>query len=582
MTGAAPFVGNRFLGATWRGEPPPAPLSRLRSATRGWACTEGAGWLVASEHGSALARCRDTALAMTLDRALLGGFKLRSIAEVVESLAAQGSSVLSDAPAPFRAIWADAASGTVGACTDRYGLGQIFIGGGEDFRVIASSATLVADVLDAPLSAEALAGYATFGGFIGRETPFAGVRKLGARESASSSQGGLSIDLRTPPSTRPPPLTEAFRLAVTERLSAVPDAELELSGGLDSRLILGAMPRDARAGRAAITIGTEADPSSDVLVARDLAAREALSWSLLDVGGLARIGADELDVVVGRAAAGYDHMANPIDKIALILAGRDRVVGARFGGQNGEILRGFYYPGQPLGAAPSEALARRLIDWRLTTNDGVAVDVLSPAFGGELRAAAVARMTDMLMGFDGPWGRVLDQFYLEQRMQNWVGNSTGHRLMNHMPLYPFFDDRVVDAAMALPASDKLNSGAAYRLLRDIDPHLANIPLADGVVPGRVPRTSIGRFITSLGVDAGKAAGRLQRVLGRKRRATLGSQTIAQQWRALGLHARLPIEALARSGVFDERFLQAVATGQRLPDRPALGLLMLVSSLEGPR
>jgi hypothetical protein len=159
-----------------------------------------------------------------------------------------------------------------------------------------------------------------------------------------------------------------------------------------------------------------------------------------------------------------------------------------------------------------------------------------------------------------------------------VGNSAGHRLMSHMPLYPFFDDRVVDAAMALPPRAKLNSAVAYRLLSAIDDKLARLPLADGVVPAQVPTTPLGHAIENLRVDAGKAAARLGRVLRRSRRATLGSQTLTQQWHSLGLYRSLPLDRLARSGVFDERYLENVGRGAAAPDRPTLGLLELVASL----
>lgn len=575
------FPGNRFIGAHWSTGAEPTALARLRTLTAGWARAEGPGWLVASEQEASIVEAEGVTLALSLDRVpLCEPPRLWPIAELVRELARTGPALFSSAAAPFRAVWRDADG--VHAWTDPYGLGQIFTGSAEGLAVVASSATLLADVLNAPISPESLAGYATFGTFIAQETPFAGISKLGAGRQVSLRQGRVATSAYSRTSRQPLPLTEAFLAAVETLLVVAPDAELELSGGLDSRLILAAMPPAARRGRRAITIGVETEPSKDVTVARDLAAREGLVWSMLDVGGVAALSADELSGLLRRAVVGYDHMANPVDKVALIVAGRERAVDARFGGQNGEILRGFYYPGQPLDATPSEALAQRLIDWRLTTNDGVGAGALSASYAGEFRMAARQRMTTLLMSFGGTWGQTLDRFYLEQRMQNWVGNSAGNRLMSHVPLYPFFDVRVVEAAMALPPREKLNSAVAYRLLRDIDDNLARLPLADGVVPAKVPTTPLGHTINNIWMDAGKVTARLGRMLRRSRRPTLGSQTLTQTWHSLGLYRSLPFDRLTRSGVFDERYLEDVSHGAAIPDRATLGLLELVASLTESR
>jgi len=580
VTGPAAYPGNRFIGASWRPGADTGALDRLRAATAGWARAEGPGWLLASERPGAFAATEAVAVALTLDRAFdRAAATFRTPAETASALAKEGATALAGMAAPFRAAWADRAEATVHGETDRFGLGQMFMGSVDGFAAVASSATLLANVLGAPLSPETLAGYAAFGGFIAEETPFAGVTKLLAGSRTTLRDGRVATTAAPAETRQSGDLVEAFRAAVSAMLRAAPDAELELSGGLDSRLILAAMPPDARQGRSAITIGVAGEPSDDVTVARALAEREGLSWTFLDAGGIAAFTPDLLDDLLSQAVAGYDHMANPLDKAALIVAGHGRSVQARFGGQNGEILRGFYYVGQPLDAAPTEALARRLIDWRLKANDRVDETLLSADLRGDLRAAAEARMSRLLLSQGGTWSETLDRFYLAQRMQNWVGNSTGNRLMDHAPLYPFFDSAVVDAAMATPAGEKLNSRAAYRLLCDLDMTLARRPLADGVVPASLPTTRLGQRLSDLRLDAGKALKRVRRKLAGAGRPTLGSQTVAQHWQRLGLHHRLPVDRLAGSGLFDTGALERIGSGQWLPDRPSLGFLLLVAGLE---
>ena len=574
------FPGNRFLGASWRPGADPATIARLRAAVAGWAVVEGAGWLLASEQARCFAQAGSRSVALGGPRAFdRNAASFPDAAAVAAGLARYGASALGGMAPPFRAAWADESANAVHADTDLFGLGPVFLASEGGFVALSSSATLLARVMAAAPAAAALAAFALFGGFLGQETPFAGVTKLSANSSVTLMNGGLTVEPKTPAAEPSANAAEALRASVGAMLKAVPDAELELSGGLDSRLILAAMPPEERRGRSAITIGVAGEPSQDVTVAQVIAEAEGLNWSLLDAGAIAGLDAAGLDQLLTRATAAYDHMANPVDKVALITAGAGRSVRARFGGQNGEILRGFYYAGQPLDAPPSEALARRLVSWRLTANDKVDENILAPGARGELRVAAEERMVALLLSFGGNWGETLDRFYLAQRMQNWVGNSVGNRLLEHVPLYPFFDPAFVAASMATPAAQKLNSRAAYRLLTELDMPLARRRLAGGGVPAAVPGSRLATRLADLRLDLDRVAGRLRRRLAGQGRATLGSQTVSQHWHRLKLHERLPVDRLARTGLFDETALARISAGHWLPDRPTLGFLLVAAGLE---
>jgi asparagine synthase (glutamine-hydrolysing) len=360
-------------------------------------------------------------------------------------------------------------------------------------------------------------------------------------------------------------------------LRAAPGAELELSGGLDSRMILAAMPPEARRGRSTITIGVPEEPSDDMKVAQGVAAAEGLNWSVLDVGGVARLDDEGLDELLRLATEGYDHMANPLEKTALIMAGRGRAPFARFGGQNGEILRGFYYPRQPLTAKTSDALARQLIGLRVAVNDRVDPAVLSPK-ARELIPQAEERLVRQMLGMGETWGEALDRLYLEHRMQNWVGNAASSRLVEYVPLYPFFDPDVLSAAFAIAPAEKLNSRAAYRLITTLDPALAKRPLANGPVPAAQPKSALGARLADLSLDVSRVTDRLKRRLLRRARQTLGSVTVIDQWRRFELRKRLPMHALASTGLFDEAALKRIAGGESTPDRPTLGFLLVAGSL----
>lgn len=580
MTGAPPeFPGNRFVGASWRPGADADLLARLRRSTTGWAIAEGPGWLIASEKAEPFAENSGASVALGRARFFdrrAGRFP--GAADIAATLAAQGTGAIDSMAPPFRAVWADRNSGVVRGEVDLFGLGHVFVSSGEGWAMLASSSTLLADIVAAPLSPESLTGFALFGSFLALDTPFSGITKLAGGSTAALEDGRLIVATTHSVNAPEGSALDAFRDTVRTMVDAVPEAELELSGGLDSRLILAAMTCEQRQGRRAITLGVAEAPSPDVTVARGIAQKEGLNWSLLDVGNISALNATALHDLLSRAVAGYDHMGNPVEKVAFMMAGAGRKLSARFGGQNGETLRGFYYAAQPLEARPSDALARRLVSWRLLANDQTQEWILAPTKRRELRANIEQRTIDLLLSFGGTWGHTLDKFYLKQRMQCWAGVSAGTRIVEHTPLYPFFDPDFVAAAMATPSADKLNSKAAYRLLVDLDPSLARLPLADGVTPAHAPATRLGGQVADLGLNSKKLMGRIARRLRGASHSTLGSETVNQRWHRLKLYERLPLHGLTSTGMFDEAALEKIGRGDLLPDRATLGFLLVMAGL----
>ncbi|HEY0438325.1 MAG TPA: hypothetical protein VGC92_16910, partial [Phenylobacterium sp.] len=250
MSGAAGFAGNRFVGASWRPGADGELIARLRRLTASWSVRSGDGWLIASERPGAFAETDGVALAMGRDQAFdRGAETLADAADLVARLAGAGPSALGSMAPPFRAAWVETAKGVIHADIDTFGLGQLFLGQGDGFAGLSSSATLLADVLGAPLSPESLAAYAAFGNFLCGESPYAGVARLDAGASATLALGRLTTADRPLPTHPGGSVRETFAAAVGAMLKAAPDAEIGLSGGLDSRVVLAAIPRDQRRGR---------------------------------------------------------------------------------------------------------------------------------------------------------------------------------------------------------------------------------------------------------------------------------------------------------------------------------------------
>jgi hypothetical protein len=71
--------------------------------------------------------------------------------------------------------------------------------------------------------------------------------------------------------------------------------------------------------------------------------------------------------------------------------------------------------------------------------------------------------------------RKVDHLYLRYRIGRWIVGSHTATLMNSPSYQPFFDNRVVREALALPAEWRHSEEPFYHLIRLLEPSLAEIP-----------------------------------------------------------------------------------------------------------
>jgi asparagine synthase (glutamine-hydrolysing) len=246
---------------------------------------------------------------------------------------------------------------------------------------------------------------------------------------------------------------------------------------------------------------------------------------------------------------------------------------ARFSGQNGEIMRGFYYPGQPLGAMASPALARRVIDWRIISNDVVSAAMFDPAWLADTRAAVSARLERLLVEPALPWADALDRFYLEQRMHRWCGAAVSATLGERPVLLPFFDADVLALARATPAADKAGSRFVARDIVRLDPALAAIRLASGMVPAAIARGGIGSRVGRARQFASKAGAKIRQQLAGRDVATARSITTAALVMAHKLHHGIDVQKMAELNIFSLPALEDFARGTADMTRSTVGFLL---------
>lgn len=543
----------------------------------GWTVVEGPGWFIAANREDCIAQVGERVVASPaphlIDRAQ--GRRL-SLHDACERLTQTGSALLDDLAPPYRLLTGHRGNNRVEAHFDHFGLGHMFEGRKGDTLFTSSSVRLVAEAIGARPDIAALLGYSQIGVFPFSATPYEGVLKL----LPGDAWGEEYAEPRkvVPLHTLQHEVETSFREAVQALLTAAPDASLELSGGLDSRLILAALTPEQRRGRAALTLGSPGEVSQDLLIASRLSSANDLAHRISQPPSSPWEDPEALFATLETACLGYQCMGNPVDKATLLANGDDSEGLSRFSGQNGEILRGFYHAMQPLGARASDALWASLTDWRLIANDRVPARFLSDHACDEAIPAARKSFLAELSQFDGEWGQVIDRLYLRLRMQAWVGNAASSNLVKRTMLMPFFDRQFVKAAMALPAAARSNSHAAYRLLADIDPVLAAVPLDSGSAPADILNPGLGTKLAGLRRNAGKLATKLGQRLRPRPGTALGGAAIVEAWHHHRGFERLDMERLAALGIFDPAMLEALQSGQATPDRSELGFLLVCNNL----
>jgi asparagine synthase (glutamine-hydrolysing) len=365
--------------------------------------------------------------------------------------------------------------------TDHLGMKHLYWVQTDAYVAVSTSAAVLASLTGTGVDELAVAHFALLGFPLGNETMFQGVHKVRGGTDVTLARGVLTQCERIVPPAEPVHSgPQAVSRAVQELMAANPDASLELSGGLDSRVVLAAIPRSARRNLVAITVGP--DDGDDVRIARHLAVREGLDHVVIGGAAEAVGGPDGARRRVEDAARSRDFMANP-----LVGAITDRVEtmtppGPRFSGVNGEYVRGFYYPGTVPWGSISAGNVNRLLRWRMLTNDRVADALFVP----DWIAAQSRSFADWLRKDLSETALSLrpatDEFYLKHRVAGWAGPAYSHAVTQRTVLAPFLHPAFLAWAASTKPTERAGSRAMARALRVLDPGLADVPLAGGIRP----------------------------------------------------------------------------------------------------
>ena len=501
--------------------------------------------------------------------------------EIAEAWFSRDDRSFSRFAAPFALCGRRYPGGKFSALTDRYGLAHLFGWQGQGVCAISSSALVIGNAFGLEQDAEAIGEYGLLGHYLGSATAVQGVRKskpgmMLEMESGQLSSSAVMVPAEIIPTARMECIDQgisALRESVSTYIEAFPECDIELSGGIDSRLLLAAIPKSKRRLHTAVTLGTAG--SMDCKVARELAGLNGMRHKVIDIDSASEVTRDDLIEFLHMASLRHGHAGNPIDKLTLEIVRSQLGTGPRLSGQNGEIARGFYYPGQPLQGGFSRKRHTRLSNWRLTGNDTVRQTILSEDFRHHARAALMRNTRSALQAHES-WPAALDQLYLGERMQRWCGCSISAAYADRAVLMPFFHPAFVNWSLASPAREKLGSRLACKLMTSIAPELASVPLDSGAKPSQIAGSGFNNQIRSSLLLGNKVIKRIFRQATGKQRHNMGTKSLTQKLQEAGVLSVLDWSALRSSDIFDEAVLDGIENGLLPLDRASLGFLISVS------
>ena len=503
-------------------------------------------------------------------------------AQLLDRLRTQPSGSLAGIVPPFAACWRTDASSPFVAATDACGLHHLYCYQGPGWAAVSSSSLVLAMLAGEAMDPDTISTYAFAGYYLGRDTPYRNVRKLGAGTLCELAGGTLQLrryvddDVRSPAFSTMDEAVEQGRQALAESvlacLDAHPDPSMELSGGLDSRGVLAAVPAARRSALRAVTLGEPGAP--DVVIAQRIARQIGIDHQIVDISAMRDMDPSELLASAHEASRRVDFTGDPIDLAVhnWVEARVEQV--PRLTGANGEFGRGFFYPGQREHGSATDDLVAGLVRWRLFTNNAVDPAILKPEFAAAARDHATKQVRSIFGGLSGSWLRTTDEYYLAQRMQRWAGIEYTASGRTRTILAPYFDPRYLAWARRATPEQKRGDRLFTAVLAGLDRELGDVPIDIGrLTPAQLAWPRPQDRAKKAWLFMSKAAHKVRQQIGRADKATEISHVVAGHITRAWAAPPDALAALEAVEFLDHDAVRAVASDRRAVNPPTVSFLV---------
>lgn len=453
--------------------------------------------------------------------------------------------ILTTLTPPFAIVSCRGESHPVVAATDYLGYRQFYYYQGDGWAAISTSSLALARCAGADLDRESLAARSLLGFHLSGASPYAGVRKLGPGGICVLADGklhlgryvddGSLVEHRSEPFTAElvHDVANFLREVTRDHLEQHPELVLQLSGGLDSRIQLAAIPSQLRPGLRSLTLCQSGSP--DANIARHLALTNKLDHQELSLEPIGYIDPATAHALVCRAALRHDCSGDPLAQAVLDWAEGQLGTEPRIHGAGGEFARGFYYPGQRQHQQGNTALVDRLAKWRLFTNEPVESACMGQSRAEWAQETTLVQLRRIFNLYNGDWLSATDAFYLRERMAHWAGARLSVASTERTLLGSLMHPKFVSLVQQCPPEYKRGSRFMAQVLYELDPGLARIPLDSGYVPVQLADSGLVAHVRSCHVTARKVMNKARRQLSHTGRPGTGASLLAsrvlEHWRS---------------------------------------------------
>lgn len=400
-----------------------------------------------------------------------------------------------------------ATGGRVDVITDPLGRLHLYEAQWRSTRLVSTSSLVLAALMNASWNPMAIREFLALGYVLGEHSLFEGIRKL---EPASVTSQRLMGDheptrrtywrvsdwvydgSRQPVTDSVDRLAQSLRKSVHDVFAAYQRPAMDLTGGFDSRALLGAALREHAAERiAAVVSGPKTSP--DVVSAKAIAERYSLHFSRRDseppdTGRWWGLAQQALPLVDGE----YDVLEYAsILNIHAALAERFDV---SVNGSGGEVCRGYWWELLvPFIGWRGHFDPARVASARFAT-DAWAEDRLAAQFEQPLAQQIAGTIDDAGADLTGQLNTArMDNVYLALRMHRWQGRiaSASGRLWPCCS--PFLMKEPLQVALGAPVSRRMANRMVRQLIQTLDPQLAAMPLASGLPAAPITWRTAARY-----------------------------------------------------------------------------------------
>ncbi len=440
---------------------------------------------------------------------------------------------------PFAAFVAT--RGGASAVCDELGFRHLYRRAGDGWCGISTSARSLALIEEAEFDLASIATNSLLGWQVSAQTWFQGVEKCGPGEIVTIADGAL--EYYRPTGTRVHhafvDLDDATRKAagllrdiVVAYIVEHPESVLQLTGGLDSRLLLAAMPREMRAQTDTMTLATTG--SADVAIAAKLAAKYDMRHEVRSMDGLHALDPAAAFRLCLTAARRLESSVDPIAAAAVDFAELHSGGRPRIAGLGGEVARGFYYLGRPRDVPVTRRRVDRLAKWRMFTNESAPAEMFTEDFRSSRFNFAIEAVYEAFLKTERGWFDAMDSFYLHQRVHRWAGTLASASAMERTIVNPMLDSEFLAIVNSVPPQYKASARFLSGILVELDDDLARIPLESRPSPETYAEPTLRHRIQLARVTSKKASGKVIQRFSRANRPPNGGAVLAakvvEYWR----------------------------------------------------